>query len=352
MSGKEIVVSFVIPSYNRARLTRRIVDNILAYPGEDIEVVVADNASPDDTVQRLREVRDERLVLIENEKNIGGTGNMTESLKYGKGKYLFVALSRDGIIAERIPALIRFLREKEHSVVYCGNDSETKQENRTWRRGKQALKKFGYATLHPTGMIFERERLMKIIGGITPEEAKEKYLYFPHDFWMAEMALNGDAETYGERIRCRVEDEYYRNSVSAFVDPAEDLWFFPKGRILQLEKYMDHLASLPRTDREKGRVLEWIYGREICFCTIVYRNMRRDEETCAHYRTTSREVPVKEMLQAAVSLRDSVKEISGKHRFRLSPVFRARMAAVRAETLGYIAGARMVGMIRKVLSGV
>ena len=45
-NDNKIVLSICIPTYNRKTLLKEILDEILRYPYNDIEIIVIDNASP------------------------------------------------------------------------------------------------------------------------------------------------------------------------------------------------------------------------------------------------------------------------------------------------------------------
>lgn len=63
-------VSILVVSYRTPRLTVAAVRSALLV-GDDADVVVVDNASGDDTVERLRRLGDPRLTIIENGQNEG-----------------------------------------------------------------------------------------------------------------------------------------------------------------------------------------------------------------------------------------------------------------------------------------
>jgi glycosyltransferase involved in cell wall biosynthesis len=58
-------ITIGIPTINRSNLALRAIRSALAQTNQDLEVIVSDDASSDDTVQRVREIQDERLVVFE-----------------------------------------------------------------------------------------------------------------------------------------------------------------------------------------------------------------------------------------------------------------------------------------------
>jgi len=61
----------VITTYNREQIVRRAVDSCLGQTFEDLEVVVVDDASTDDTVAALEAYEDSRVRVVAHEQNRG-----------------------------------------------------------------------------------------------------------------------------------------------------------------------------------------------------------------------------------------------------------------------------------------
>lgn len=90
-------VTIGIPTRNRAEYVARAIRSALAQTYENIEVVISDNASADNTVRAIEEIRDPRIVLIKQSTNIGMVGNFNACLNGARGE-LFLMLSDDDIL--------------------------------------------------------------------------------------------------------------------------------------------------------------------------------------------------------------------------------------------------------------
>ena len=100
------MVTLGIPTRNRAEFVLRAVRSALAQTCGEIEVIVSDNASTDDTVARLREIHDQRLTILEQAENLGMVGNFNACLNAARGEY-FLMLSDDDVLE---PEAIEWLR--------------------------------------------------------------------------------------------------------------------------------------------------------------------------------------------------------------------------------------------------
>ncbi|MBV9155906.1 MAG: glycosyltransferase family 2 protein, partial [Acidobacteriaceae bacterium] len=91
------VVTIAIPTYNRSHFVVRAIQSVLSQAYHDLQLVVSDNASDDDTVARIAQIQDHRLLLIRQPQNFGYLRNLNTCLENAKGE-LFVMLSDDDVL--------------------------------------------------------------------------------------------------------------------------------------------------------------------------------------------------------------------------------------------------------------
>jgi|APSaa5957512535_1039671.scaffolds.fasta_scaffold23748_3 glycosyltransferase involved in cell wall biosynthesis len=87
-------ISIAIPTYNRADLLLRAVNSCLSQTYSNIEVIVSDNCSSDNSIDILRQINDPRLFIHTNKSNIGMKLNFQKCLNSSNG-HLFLLLSDD-----------------------------------------------------------------------------------------------------------------------------------------------------------------------------------------------------------------------------------------------------------------
>ena len=85
------LITIAIPTYNRAEMAEACARSALAQTYRNVEVLVSDNASTDDTVARLKAIGDERLRVLTSEENVGATGNFNKCVREARGDYLVLA---------------------------------------------------------------------------------------------------------------------------------------------------------------------------------------------------------------------------------------------------------------------
>lgn len=91
------LVTIAIPTRNRATLVKECVTSALAQTYRNIEVLVSDNASIDDTLATLASFDDPRLRVLANPENVGLVNNFNNCIRQAKGDYI-VLLSDDNTL--------------------------------------------------------------------------------------------------------------------------------------------------------------------------------------------------------------------------------------------------------------
>ena len=92
------LVTIAIPTYNRAdRFLKEAIQSALNQTYSNLEIIVADNYSTDDTESIVKSYSEGRLRYFRHPKNIGGNNNFNYCLKKAKGAY-FLLLHDDDLI--------------------------------------------------------------------------------------------------------------------------------------------------------------------------------------------------------------------------------------------------------------
>ena len=94
-------VSVIIPTFNRAEMVCRCVQSILDTEWPNLEVIVVDDCSPDDTETRIKEQFGDKVKYIRNERNSFQAVSRNNGAKIATGDYLFF-LDDDNVVDRRI----------------------------------------------------------------------------------------------------------------------------------------------------------------------------------------------------------------------------------------------------------
>ena len=87
MSSNSPKVTVCIPTYNRAGILPYAVDSVLAQTYTDFELLICDDASPDNTAEVVAQWDDSRIRYIRHPQNIKRSRNMRSGYEAAKGEY-------------------------------------------------------------------------------------------------------------------------------------------------------------------------------------------------------------------------------------------------------------------------
>lgn len=167
MENKKL--SICIPTFNRAEVVYNTVLKCLEYNNPDIEVVVSDNCSEDNTQELLSKIKDERFKYFKNEYN-NGANNLISVLTYGTGEYLLLTSDEDSIVKENMDTIIEVL-EKEKPAVLMGSvtlfgKEYAKHRNGCYSAGFEAIRNYGSGRSYMSGYIYNKTIMEKVLNGM------------------------------------------------------------------------------------------------------------------------------------------------------------------------------------------
>lgn len=119
------LLTIAIPTYNRARYLRELLsvlfDQLIDEPR--VELIISDNASPDETPALVREFQERGLKLrsIRNETNIGADANFLQCFEQARGKYFWLFGDDDILISGAVASVLSHLEGREFDLVYIEN---------------------------------------------------------------------------------------------------------------------------------------------------------------------------------------------------------------------------------------
>lgn len=82
------LISVIITAYNRVGLVARAVESAARQTYKNIEIVVVDDASQDNTVEVLESLNNPLVRIIKNAKNLGASGAKNIGVENAKGEYI------------------------------------------------------------------------------------------------------------------------------------------------------------------------------------------------------------------------------------------------------------------------
>lgn len=283
-----ILVSFCIATFQRYEILRELIMEILSVDSERFEVVICDDCSMDDSLQKLRKIEDRRLKFFVNTMNVGSSQNIYESLEWGVGKYLFYVNDRDNVDSFKIKKLLSLLDElgeMDVAFIKCINQQYLNAKYQIYASGEEALLEFACRVDHPTGYIFLRDvwkrlKYRKILF------EKQYYGDYPITMICAMMALKySGAYIYGdvcdvERKRidfAKVKSGYYLKRKDKRV------WYSPGVQWRELLIADRFLRKISVEEALIDKVLYQRYKEYLRRVTIQYKETISESFNTLHY---------------------------------------------------------------------
>jgi abequosyltransferase len=119
------LLTIAIPTFNRSGVLGQLLASLSAQVPDDasVEILVSDNASPDDTSRVVEEARQEglRVEYIRNAKNIGADGNFLQCYERAAGKYVWIFSDDDLLRPGALGSILNYLSQEEYDLVYVSS---------------------------------------------------------------------------------------------------------------------------------------------------------------------------------------------------------------------------------------
>lgn len=147
MNNTNPLVSILIPVYNREKYIEEAIDSAINQTYKNIEVIIVDNCSTDNTWQILQTYQqgDERIQIFQNEKNLGPVYNWVECFKRAKGEFLKILWSDDWMSLDFLENAIPIFDEDVAFLISAQQiilDNRRILSNVTYSKKKYSQKEF------------------------------------------------------------------------------------------------------------------------------------------------------------------------------------------------------------------
>jgi glycosyltransferase involved in cell wall biosynthesis len=160
------LVSVLLAVHDDARYVGAAVDSVLAQTLSDLELLVVDDASTDGTAALLAACRDERLVVLRNDEQLGLAASLNRGLERATGRYVARLDADDVALSRRLEAQVARLRSEPEVAIVGADIADLDEAGRPGAvhempRGPVAVRwhaLFGAPFFHPT-VVVDREVL-------------------------------------------------------------------------------------------------------------------------------------------------------------------------------------------------
>ena len=202
-------VSVLIAAYNAEKYIEESVNSIRNQTYKDIEILICDDCSEDNTLSILRrlEKEDSRITVLCNPQNSFAAYSRNRCYQISRGDYIAIQDADDISSPDRIEALVRELESTDYDFVSCAEALFNKSADSPYRivthkqiPGKQDFLR-GMCFCH-AATLFKRE-CFESVGGYPVDDVihrHEDYMLFMNLYAQGYRGFNLDEVLYYYRV--------------------------------------------------------------------------------------------------------------------------------------------------------
>lgn len=196
------LVTALVPTYNGARFIERTLDSLAVQTWPNLEVLIGDDRSTDDTLQVVRRFaeRHPNVRIIERDANLGWLRNSNDLMANARGEMMFFAFHDDVVAPTYVEELVQALQAVPTAVL-AFSDMEVQELDGTVDRHAfelldgvaDAMERGRIMVRRPDGWWVPNRGLFRTaafaeVGGIHPNDRGE----FSADWtWLLGLSLVG-----------------------------------------------------------------------------------------------------------------------------------------------------------------
>ncbi len=115
------LVSICIPTYNNEKTIQQTIESVVSQSYKNMEILIIDDASSDQTLSIVENIHDTRIRVIENEKNLGMVANWNKCIHEASGEYIKLLCADDILYADAIRIEVAILRKHKDVTLVESN---------------------------------------------------------------------------------------------------------------------------------------------------------------------------------------------------------------------------------------
>lgn len=127
------LISVIIPTYNREKLIERSINSVLNQSYKNLELIIVDDYSSDNTEKIIEKYTDKRLHYIRLEKNSGACVARNVGIENANGDYIAFQDSDDVWHENKLEIQLDYMKKNNAEVSFCNfiqykNNEKTPKE--------------------------------------------------------------------------------------------------------------------------------------------------------------------------------------------------------------------------------
>ena len=110
-------ISVIMPAYNASLYIKEAIESVLSQTYDDFEFIIINDGSTDSTLDLIKSFSDKRIILVNNEINLGIIKSRNIGIDLAKGKYIAKMDADDINLPSKFERQIKYLEQNPHVAV-------------------------------------------------------------------------------------------------------------------------------------------------------------------------------------------------------------------------------------------
>ena len=142
------MVSVVMPAYNSGKYIKDAIHSVLTQTYSDLELLIVNDASEDDTEEIIQSFADERIRYFKNTSSMGAALSRNYAIHHAKGRFIAFLDSDDLWKPEKLEKQLAFMQQNNYTFSYTAYEEmyEDGTKNGKWVSGPKKVSKAGMYT--------------------------------------------------------------------------------------------------------------------------------------------------------------------------------------------------------------
>lgn len=142
---KKELVSIIMPSYNTGKFIEETINSVISQTYSNWELIIVDDCSTDNTDEILKNINDDRIIYLKNEKNSGAAVSRNKALREAKGRWMAFLDSDDLWVPQKLEKQIKFMKGNGYYFTYTNYSEIDENGNLNGKRitGPKKITKTG-----------------------------------------------------------------------------------------------------------------------------------------------------------------------------------------------------------------
>lgn len=287
------ILTICIPTYNRKDV---LIDELVQYLSLNDDrfcIKIHDNCSTDGTRDALQGLKDDRIIIHFNDRNVGSVPNWMNSLCNCKSEYVIFVLDKDLVNIEYLAKFIDYLETAKPNFGYVDLDIKKKGDNIITNSGLRNVERMCYLDKHPSGYFYKTAVFNEAYQHDSFQKIDKSFI-FPFE------VLNGVISTkYSSTIvvmpliiNAAIREKKDTRTLSF---NESNIWFGEPKRFLEFSYYLCNVLELDLNPSEKAYLSRKVLKQSIGDVTYRLKNLLQNKEACYHYFVNCRKVSLGEM---------------------------------------------------------